>query len=123
MFGCYSDVVLHPLNKTYIRSSPAALIQLAITDTLASRSLMLIRSATTAFFVKAQTAECLVVGEIATERLVVVLNKVDMLPAVQRDKLVIKAQKMLRKTFVHTKFRDPPMVAVSAKPGRHATLA
>ena len=62
------------------------------------------------------------VGEIATERLVVVLNKVDMLPAEQRDKLVIKAQKMLRKTFVHTKFRDPHMVAVSAKPGRHTML-
>ena len=61
-------------------------------------------------------------GEIATERLVVVLNKVDMLPAEQRDKLVIKAQKLLRKTFVHTKFRDPHMVAVSAKPGRHTML-
>lgn len=67
---------------------------------------------------QAQTAECLVVGEIATDKLLVVLNKVDLLPQHNRDKVIAKAQKMLLQTFAHTKFRRPPMVAVSAKPGK-----
>jgi len=66
---------------------------------------------------QAQTAECLVVGEIATDQLLVVLNKVDLLPSENRSKLVAKAQKKLLQTFAHTKFKKPPMVAVAAKPG------
>lgn len=37
---------------------------------------------------QAQTAECLVVGEVATNRMAVVLNKVDMLPEEDRAKVV-----------------------------------
>ena len=66
---------------------------------------------------QAQTAECLVVGEVATDRLLVVLNKVDLLPVQTRDKAISKAQRMLLKTFAHTKFRKPPVVSISAKPG------
>lgn len=69
---------------------------------------------------QAQTAECLVVGEIATDRMLVVLNKVDLLPAENRGRLVARAQKMLLQTFAQTKFKKPLMVAVAAKPG--ATL-
>ena len=68
---------------------------------------------------QAQTAECLVVAEITTNQMLVVLNKVDLLPASgrERSKLVAKAQKLLRQTFAHTKFASPPIVVVSAKPG------
>ncbi|CAL8462357.1 g1890 [Coccomyxa elongata] len=67
--------------------------------------------------IQAQTAECLVVGEIATQHMVVVINKVDLLPAELRHKLVVKACKRLAQTFAATTFAGCPMVAVSAKPG------
>jgi hypothetical protein len=66
---------------------------------------------------QAQTAECLVVGEIATDQMLVVLNKVDLLPAENRGKLVARAQKKLLQTFAFTKFKKPLMVAAAAKPG------
>ncbi len=69
------------------------------------------------FSVQAQTAECLVVGEIATRHMLVVINKVDLLPAELRPKLVAKARKRLAQTFAATTFAGCPMVAVSAKPG------
>lgn len=37
-----------------------------------------------------QTAECLVIGQITCEKMVVVLNKVDLLPAEKRDAMVEK---------------------------------
>ena len=67
--------------------------------------------------VQAQTAECLVVGEIATRHLCVVLNKVDLLPADMRPKLIAKAKKRLVQTLAATTFAGCPIVAVSAKPG------
>jgi selenocysteine-specific elongation factor len=66
---------------------------------------------------QAQTAECLVVGEIATQRMLVVMNKVDLLPAELRSRLVAKARKRLAQTFAATTFAGCPIVAVSAKPG------
>lgn len=67
--------------------------------------------------VQAQTAECLVVGEIAIQHMVVILNKVDLLPAEHRAKLVGKAKKRLAQTFAATKFAGCPMLAVSSLPG------
>ncbi len=67
--------------------------------------------------IQAQTAECLVVSELVTNHLVVVLNKVDLLPVEQRDRLVAKARKRLAATFALTKFKGCAMVPVAAKPG------
>lgn len=64
-----------------------------------------------------QTAECLVVGEVATTNLVVVLNKVDMLPEEGRAKAIKKAYKRLAQTFNLTKFAGVTMIPVSVKPG------
>ena len=74
---------------------------------------------------QAQTAECLVVGEIAIQHMVVILNKVDLLPAESRAKSVSKAKKRLAQTFAATKFAGCPMLAVSSLPGaliRHIAL-
>ena len=49
--------------------------------------------------------------------MVVVINKVDLLPAELRHRLVAKARKRLAQTFAATTFAGCPMVAVSAKPG------
>ena len=57
------------------------------------------------------------VSELVTDHLVVVLNKVDLLPAEQRDRLVAKARKRLAATFALTKFKGCAMVPVAAKPG------
>ncbi len=67
--------------------------------------------------IQAQSAECLVVSELVTDHLVVVLNKVDLLPAEQRDRLVAKARKRLATTFALTRFKGCAMVPVAAKPG------
>ena len=67
--------------------------------------------------IQAQTAECLVVSELVTDDLIVALNKVDLLPAEQRGRLVSKARKRVAATFALTKFRGCTMVPVAAKPG------
>eukprot|EP00191_Tetraselmis_sp_GSL018_P019912 CAMPEP_0177580092 /NCGR_PEP_ID=MMETSP0419_2-20121207/1355_1 /TAXON_ID=582737 /ORGANISM="Tetraselmis sp., Strain GSL018" /LENGTH=575 /DNA_ID=CAMNT_0019068895 /DNA_START=52 /DNA_END=1783 /DNA_ORIENTATION=+ len=65
--------------------------------------------------IQAQTAECIVVGELTTDNLVIALNKVDLLPPETRDKQVSKAAKRLKATFAATKFAASPVIPVSAK--------
>lgn len=66
--------------------------------------------------IQTQTAECLVIGELLCNRLIVVLNKVDLLKDIAKE-LPVKIEK-LRAVFAKTKFgKDVPMVGVSANPG------
>jgi len=64
-----------------------------------------------------QTAECLVIGQIVCRSMLVVLNKVDLLPADKKDAMVEKLSKKLRLTFQQTKFPQVEVLPVSAKPG------
>ena len=64
-----------------------------------------------------QTAECLVIGGVLCSRLVVVLNKTDLLPEAKRAAAVEKMSRKLRATLQNTSFRDAPVVALSARPG------
>lgn len=64
-----------------------------------------------------QTAECLLIGELTCPRMVVVLNKTDLLPADKRQTTVEKMTKRLHKTLENTRFKDCPVIAVAAKPG------
>ncbi|CAK9065982.1 Selenocysteine-specific elongation factor (Elongation factor sec) (Eukaryotic elongation factor [Durusdinium trenchii] len=67
--------------------------------------------------IQTQTAECMVVAEILANQLVVILNKIDMLPAEKRKKILDKVIKELRKTFARTKFgEDLPFACISAHP-------
>jgi selenocysteine-specific elongation factor len=66
---------------------------------------------------QAQTAECLVVGEMAAQHLVIALNKTDLLPAAERPKAIKKAQKRLAAVFASTRFAGAPMVPVCGRPG------
>lgn len=43
-----------------------------------------------------QTAECLVIGEITCKNIIVVLNKVDLLPSDKRDTLIEKVGSSLQ---------------------------
>ncbi|XP_061687950.1 selenocysteine-specific elongation factor [Syngnathoides biaculeatus] len=67
--------------------------------------------------VQTQTAECLLIGELTCPRMVVVLNKTDLLPANKRQSAVEKMTKRLHKTLENTRFKDCPVIAVAAKPG------
>lgn len=64
-----------------------------------------------------QTAECLVIGEITCDKMIVVLNKLDLLPEEKRASMVDKMSKRILKTLERTKFKDSTVVALSAKPG------
>jgi selenocysteine-specific elongation factor len=67
--------------------------------------------------IQTQTAECLVIGEITNDKMVVVLNKVDCLPAASSADKLEKMKARIRKTLSATKFADSPMVGVAARPG------
>ena len=65
--------------------------------------------------IQTQTAECLVVGEITTDTMIVVLNKVDLLPAgPERAARIAAVTAKLRKALASTPFAAAPFVAVSA---------
>jgi len=67
--------------------------------------------------VQTQTAECLVVGEITSDRLVVALNKVDVFEESVRDEKIRTISAKLANTFNKTKFKGCAMLPVSARPG------
>ncbi|CAH1785985.1 unnamed protein product [Owenia fusiformis] len=64
-----------------------------------------------------QTAECLVIGQIACNKMIVVLNKVDLIPEAKREATVEKMKKKMTMTLKNTKFAGCPIVPVAAKPG------
>ncbi|XP_034022541.1 selenocysteine-specific elongation factor [Thalassophryne amazonica] len=63
-----------------------------------------------------QTAECLLIGELTCPRMVVVLNKIDLLPPNKRQSAIEKMTKRMHKTLESTRFKDCPVIAVAAKP-------
>ena len=56
-------------------------------------------------------------GELATKQMIVVLNKVDLLPEEGRPKIINKAKKRLSQTMNATKFAGCSMVPTAVKPG------
>jgi selenocysteine-specific elongation factor len=66
--------------------------------------------------IQTQTAECLVVGELTADELIVVLNKQDLLPEATRADKLDRMQKGVRKALAQTKFKHAPMVVVAARP-------
>jgi selenocysteine-specific elongation factor len=54
--------------------------------------------------IQTQTAECIVVAELLVSKVLIVLNKIDMIPVETRAQELIKITKKLRKTFAKTKF-------------------
>ncbi len=64
--------------------------------------------------IQAQTAECIIIGEITTDNLIIVLNKVDSLPLDEREARLDKVSDEIRKVFVTTKFKDAPIILTAA---------
>ena len=57
------------------------------------------------------------IGQITCDRMIIVLNKTDMLAADKRPALVEKMTRRLRATLANTKFSAADIVAVAAQPG------
>eukprot|EP00794_Sanderia_malayensis_P014234 gene14234-15719_t len=64
-----------------------------------------------------QTAECLVIGEILCDKMIVVLNKVDLLDEKKKDLAIEKMKKRMLKTLENTRFANSMIVAVAANTG------
>lgn len=64
--------------------------------------------------IQTQTAECLVIGGLTCDRMIVALNKIDLLDADERDKIIDKMSKKISKTLADTPFKDSRIVPVSA---------
>ncbi|KAL2091091.1 hypothetical protein ACEWY4_013354 [Coilia grayii] len=64
-----------------------------------------------------QTAECLLIGQLTCSRMLVILNKTDLLPSSKRESAIEKMTKRMHKTLENTRFKDCPIIAVAAKPG------
>ena len=72
--------------------------------------------------IQTQTAECIVLGEVATGDMVVALNKVDQLPGDKRERYVSRARKLVAQTLAATRFAGSPMVPTAAHPGAGADV-
>jgi selenocysteine-specific elongation factor len=67
--------------------------------------------------IQTQTAECIVIGEITTDNMIIVLNKVDMIPESERAAKIERVSNRIRKVFAATKFAGVPIVATAASIG------
>jgi len=68
-----------------------------------------------------QTAECLIIGEILCDKMIVVLNKVDLVEEKKRVAVIEKMKKRMLKTLANTKFANCPIIPVAAKIGGSET--
>ncbi|KAG9277142.1 selenocysteine-specific elongation factor [Astyanax mexicanus] len=64
-----------------------------------------------------QTAECLLIGQLTCSRMIVILNKIDLLPSDKKQSAIDKMTKRMHKTLENTRFKGCPVIAVAAKPG------
>lgn len=64
--------------------------------------------------IQTQTAECLVIGELACDHLIIALNKIDLLEIDNRQKSIEKMTKKLKTTLASTKFCDSTIHPLSA---------
>lgn len=67
--------------------------------------------------IQTQTAECIVISEITTEKLIIVLNKIDMIPESERSAKLERISDRMRKYFASTKFSNVQIVYTAASVG------
>lgn len=73
--------------------------------------------------IQTQTAECIVIGEITSDAILIALNKIDLLPEEQREEKIEKMTRRIRKTLMNSKFANSEIVPVSAFIGGEKTAA
>ena len=67
--------------------------------------------------IQTQTAECIVIGEITTDAMIIVLNKIDCIPEEDRAAKLEKVTRRIRKAFASTKFANAPIINTAAAIG------
>ena len=67
--------------------------------------------------IQAQTAECIVIGEITTNKVIFALNKIDLIPESERAERVKTATASLQKALARTHFKNAPIIPISAQVG------
>ncbi|XP_055858987.1 selenocysteine-specific elongation factor [Episyrphus balteatus] len=67
--------------------------------------------------IQTQTAECIVIGEILQKKLIVVINKIDMIEESKRQDYLDKMKMKLKKILSRTIFQDVPIFCISALNG------
>ena len=60
--------------------------------------------------IQTQTAECMVIGEITTNKALFVLNKIDLIPENEREERIKSITANLQKTISRTHFKNAPIV-------------
>ena len=60
--------------------------------------------------IQAQTAECIVIGEITTNKAIIALNKIDLIPEAERSDRIKTVISSLQKTLSKTRFKNAPIV-------------
>jgi selenocysteine-specific elongation factor len=73
--------------------------------------------------IQTQTAECIVIGEITTDKMIIVLNKIDLLAEEEREEKISKAKKRLTRALASSKFASSPMIPLSAVVGGEKVAA
>jgi selenocysteine-specific elongation factor len=73
--------------------------------------------------IQTQTAECIVIGEITTDIMIIALNKVDLLPENEREERIIKMTRKIKKTLSTSKFKDITIIPISASVGGEKVAA
>lgn len=64
--------------------------------------------------IQTQTAECLIIGEICCDKMLIVLNKLDQIEEAKRTATIDKISKRLLKILESTKFANSKIIAVAA---------
>ena len=67
--------------------------------------------------IQTQTAECLVIGEVTCQKMIVALNKIDLLKPDKKQATIEKMKKRLLLTLEKTCFKSSSITPVSAQPG------
>ena len=62
--------------------------------------------------IQAQTAECIVIGEITTNKAIFALNKIDLIPEAERSDRIKTVISNLQKTLSKTRFKNAPIVCL-----------
>ena len=70
-----------------------------------------------------QTGECIVIGEITSEKMIIVLNKIDLIAEDEREEQIEKMKKKLRKALQTSRFADCPMIALASAVGGRKVVA
>lgn len=73
--------------------------------------------------IQAQTIECIAIGEMTSNSMIIVLNKVDKIPIDNREIKIEEMKKEMRCTFNNTKFSNAPIVVAAAAIGGEKVAA